>query len=58
MEQSPSWESDSLSSVQEIPSFYGTQRFITVFTEVATEPHPELTEFNPYKHTIFLYDQF
>jgi hypothetical protein len=33
MDQSPSWEANSHSTSQEIfPAFYGTQRFITVFT--------------------------
>jgi hypothetical protein len=32
MEQSPYWEADSHSASQEIPTFYGTPRFITVFT--------------------------
>ena len=29
---SPSWEANRSSSIQEIPSFYGTRNFITVFT--------------------------
>jgi len=32
MEQSSSWEANSLSANQEIPGFYGTRKFITVFT--------------------------
>jgi hypothetical protein len=32
MEQNPSWEINSLSASQEIPSLYWTRRFITVFT--------------------------
>jgi hypothetical protein len=32
MEQSPSWEANRSSARQEIPTFYGTQRFITAFT--------------------------
>jgi len=31
MEHSPSWEASSHSAGQEIPAFYGTRRFITVF---------------------------
>jgi hypothetical protein len=32
MEQSPSWEADSRSPSQKFSNFYGTRRFITVFT--------------------------
>jgi hypothetical protein len=32
MEQRPFWEANSFSASQEIPAFYGTWRFITVFT--------------------------
>jgi hypothetical protein len=32
MEQCSSWEANSRSATQEIPPFYGTRRFITVFT--------------------------
>jgi hypothetical protein len=32
MEQSASWEASSSSASQENPAFYGTQRFITLFT--------------------------
>ena len=31
MEQSPSWEANWFSASQEIPTFYGTQRFIPAF---------------------------
>ena len=31
MEQNPSWEANRFPDSQEIPSFYGTQRFITAF---------------------------
>jgi hypothetical protein len=34
MEQSPSWEADSHSASLEITLFYGTRRFITLFTGV------------------------
>jgi len=29
--QSPSWEANSHSASQEIPHFYGTQRFVSMF---------------------------
>jgi hypothetical protein len=32
MELSPSWEVDNCAATQEHPAFYGTRRFITVFT--------------------------
>jgi hypothetical protein len=32
MQQSPSWEANRLSASQELPTFYGTRRFITAFT--------------------------
>ena len=32
MEQGPSWEAKTSSATQEIPAFYGTRMFITVFT--------------------------
>jgi hypothetical protein len=32
MDQSPSWEANSRSDSQEVSNFYGTRRFITVFT--------------------------
>ena len=32
MEQSPTWEAKTSSTSWEIPAFYGTRRFITVFT--------------------------
>jgi hypothetical protein len=38
MEQSPSWEANRSSASQEIPSFYGTRRFITAFTRARHLP--------------------
>jgi hypothetical protein len=32
MERSPSWEANSHSASQDIPRFYGTRKFITMFT--------------------------
>jgi hypothetical protein len=32
MELSPSWEAANCATTQELPAFYGTRRFITVFT--------------------------
>jgi len=32
MKQSPSWEASQFSASQEIPAFYETWRFLTVFT--------------------------
>jgi hypothetical protein len=32
MELSPSWEATNCAATQELPAFYGTQMFITVFT--------------------------
>ena len=52
MVQSPSWEANWFAASQEIPPFYGTQRFITALTSVrhlslswaspiqSTYPHP------------------
>ena len=34
MEQSPPWEASLFSTCQELPTFYGTRRFITVFTRM------------------------
>jgi len=38
MEQSSSSEASSHSEVQEIPEFYGTRKFITVFTRARHWP--------------------
>jgi hypothetical protein len=38
MEQSSSWEVNRFSTSQEIPTFYGTRRFITAFTSVRHLP--------------------
>jgi hypothetical protein len=39
MELSPSWEAASCAATRELPSIYGTRRFITVF--------PILSKINP-----------
>jgi hypothetical protein len=33
MEPSPSWEANNHYAIQEFPTFYGTQMFITIFTQ-------------------------
>jgi hypothetical protein len=38
MEQSPSWEANSHSASQEIPSLYGNRRFVTVYTRARSNP--------------------
>jgi hypothetical protein len=41
MEKSPSWEAIS-HSVKKLPGFYGTRKFITVFTRARhTGPYPK-----------------
>ena len=37
MQQSPSWEANRFSASQEITAFYGNRRFITAFTQPATD---------------------
>ena len=44
MVQSPSWEASWFAASQEIPAFYGTQRFITAFTSFC---HPSLSWASP-----------
>jgi hypothetical protein len=51
MEQSHYSQIDSRSSGQNIPSFYGTQRFISCSQEPATGTYPEPVEFSPYTDT-------
>jgi hypothetical protein len=36
MVQSPSWQANS-QPVKKFPTFYGTQKFITVYTKLATD---------------------
>jgi len=44
VEQSPSWEANRFSASQEIPTFYGTRRFITSFTSVR---HLSMNQLDP-----------
>jgi hypothetical protein len=54
MDQSPSWDADSHSASQETPSFYGTQRFITVFTQQpANGPYPEADASSTHRPILF-----
>jgi hypothetical protein len=46
MEQSPSWETNSLSASQEIPRLCGNRRFITVFTKARQFREPCLAFHN------------
>jgi hypothetical protein len=41
MEQSPCWETDNRSAGQKFPTFYGTWRFVTMFTRAYHCPEPE-----------------
>jgi len=54
MEQSPSREALN-HSVNKLPDFYGTQRFITVSTspQTPTGPYPKPHASSPYLPTLF-----
>jgi hypothetical protein len=41
MEQSHSWQANSHSSRQEIPSSYANRKFIIILQELATEAYPK-----------------
>jgi hypothetical protein len=43
MQPSPSWETASCAATKELAAFYGTRRFITVFTG----PYPEVDPSSP-----------
>jgi len=53
VQQSSSEEADSNSAVNQFPSFYGTWRFITVFTRATTGPYPESDVCSPHVSTLF-----
>jgi hypothetical protein len=40
--------------VKKLAAFYGTRRFITVFTTARHEPYPEQDQVIPHTHTLFL----
>jgi hypothetical protein len=44
--------------VKKFTAFYGTKRFITVFTRAATCPYPEPDESNQQHSSLFLSDPF
>jgi hypothetical protein len=44
MEQSPSGEANSHSDSENLPAFYETRKFITVFIKPSTCPYPEQVE--------------
>jgi hypothetical protein len=44
--------------LKNFPTFYGTRRFITVFTRAATGPYLDPDRSSPYYPTLFLYDTF
>jgi hypothetical protein len=46
-------EANNRSVIQEIPSFYRTQRFITTLQELAIGPYPEPDESSHYTATMF-----
>jgi hypothetical protein len=53
MKQSSSWEATAR---QKFPAFYGTRRFIAVFTKPATGSHSGPDEYNPHFKTQFSWD--
>jgi hypothetical protein len=56
-ELSPSSEATNCAATQEFP-FYGTERYITVFTRAFSDPYPEPYQSSLHQPILFLYDIF
>jgi hypothetical protein len=55
MEMNPSWEAANCAATKQFyPIFYGTWKFITVFTG----PYPEPDQSSPYHPTLSLQNSF
>jgi len=53
MEQSPSSEGHIFSLPKYVKAFYGTQRFVTVFTTACYLPFSEPGQSNPLPQTVY-----
>jgi len=54
MEQIPSSEANRCSASQKFPAFYGTCRFITVFTTATIHPNPKMNQSSPHQFYLFI----